>query len=181
MSLCVLNVVRGMMFIMKYLSEEKYRKTKRKLLRISIFVLLLGFSIGIGVILIGVRNKIKLEEYYSEENRIKVSEQVDIERTNLEKRKEELENKGIEYDESTDYLSGEEYELYCIKKVLTLDFDWCSQDEYKNNGITHKYCKLKNELYKIGDTFNKKIEDNLYIYIVVVVDLLFLQLYLFLG
>ena len=74
MSLCVLNVVRGMMFIMKYLSEEKYRKTKRKLLRISIFVLLLGFSIGIGVILIGVRNKIKLEEYYSEENRIKVSE-----------------------------------------------------------------------------------------------------------
>ena len=92
-----------------------------------------------------------------------------------------MENKGIEYDESTDYLSGEEYELYCIKKVLTLDFDWCSQDEYKNNGITHKYCKLKNELYKIGDTFNKKIEDNLYIYIVVVVDLLFLQLYLFLG
>ena len=71
---------------------------------------------------------------------------------NLEEKRNELINKGIEYDESSEYTDGEKYDLYIITKALDPNFSHCKFDEYKNNSITKEYCAAKNSISEFSNS-----------------------------
>ena len=143
----------------QYLDEEKYQKNKEKLIRLALVVLILGLVIGGGLIVAGIRKYSELNRKSVQatiENTInkankkqEIITQIAAEETKLFARKKELENKGIEYNTSTDYTDGEAYELKIITKALDPSFDHWKFSEYKNHIATKNYCSLKQELYDI--------------------------------
>ena len=64
----------------------------------------------------------------------------------LEKKKSELESKGIKFDKFAEYSDGEAYDLKIITEALDPSFPHCDFDEYKNNNITKEYCSSKNSV-----------------------------------
>lgn len=52
----------------KYLTEESYAKTKKKIIRISLIIFVLGLLIGGGLIGIGVKRSIDINYKYSQKN-----------------------------------------------------------------------------------------------------------------
>lgn len=143
----------------KYLTEENYERGKKKIKTLALIILVIGLLIGGGLILIGIKNQSKINYEYSEENKLNLSEKVENEKNNLQLRKNKLEAKGIQYKSNAHNLTGDEYELYYITKALDVSFNWCSQDEFKSNTLTSKYCSLKNELLEKSDDFNKSFDN----------------------
>ena len=137
----------------KYLNEERYKKGKGFLVLVAILILVIGVFIGGFLIYKGISKVKSNNATYSEENKQakidKLNEELNAEKLVLETRRDELRKKGIE--SSSDYESGEKYELYLIVKVLDPSFDNCAFDEYKNSNITSKYCSLKNDLEDARD------------------------------
>ena len=138
----------------EYLTEENYQKTKGKISKIALIVLVIGLLIGGSIITTGILKQSKINHKYSEENKEKLSKELEAEKQNLFGKKAELEAKGIKYNTFASYTDGEEYDLYIITNVLDPSFDRCYSDEYKDNSITSNYCSLKNELKEISDEFN---------------------------
>ena len=114
----------------KYLNEEKYQKTEKKLTVIAVLILVIGLCIGGFLIYRGIAKP--------------GSAKVDELRAGLEKKKAELESKGVQYSDFAKYTDGEAYELKIITNALDPSFNHCSFEEYKNNSITKDYCKAKN-------------------------------------
>ena len=114
----------------KYLNEEKYQKTEKKLTVIAVLILVIGLCIGGFLIYRGIAKP--------------GSAKVDELRAGLEKKKAELESKGVQYSDFAKYTDGEPYELKIITNALDPSFNHCSFEEYKNNSITKDYCKAKN-------------------------------------
>ena len=114
----------------KFLNEEKYQKTEKKITIIALLILVIGLCIGGFLIYNGVAKPgtSKVEE-------LKVA---------LEAKKSELESKGVRYNEFARYTDGDEYSLKVITKALDPSFSNCSFDEYKNNSLTKDYCAAKN-------------------------------------
>ena len=114
----------------KYLNEEKYQKAEKTISLFAVLVLILGLCIGGFLIFKGVAKPgtSKVEELKAE----------------LETKKRELEDKGVQYSEFAKYSDGDEYDLKIITKALDPSFDNCAFDEYKNNSITKDYCAAKN-------------------------------------
>lgn len=135
----------------KYLDENKYKKNKKALIILSILILLIGFSIGGYLIYKGIDKTKIVNNTYSEESKQekinKLNDEINIEKTNLEAKKAELISKGL--SASSDYDSGEAYDLYIITKVLDPSFSYWKFDEYKNHSLTAKYCALKTDLDEI--------------------------------
>lgn len=132
----------------EFLNEENYERGKKKIKAIAFVVLIIGLSIGGGLIAKGIINSISVNNTYTEENKqAKISSlngQISTEKAILEAEKVKLQSKGL--TPSRKYDSGEAYDLYIITEVLDPSFSHCSFDEYKNNSLTSKYCSLKNEL-----------------------------------
>lgn len=137
----------------EYLSEERYQKSKMKLITAALIVLILGLLIGGSLIAKGISNSKNVNNTYTEENKkIKINnlnEQINIEKANLETKKAELQAKGL--TASSIYDSGEAYDLYIITEVLNPSSSNCSFDEYKNNSLTSKYCSLKKQLKEVEE------------------------------
>ena len=114
----------------KYLDEKKYQKAEKSITLVAILILVVGLCIGGFLIYKGVAKPgtSKVEE-------LKVQ---------LETKKNELESKGVRYNDFAKYSDGEEYDLKIITKALDPSFDNCAFDEYKNNSITKEYCAAKN-------------------------------------
>ena len=53
----------------KCLNEESYQKSKNKIKRISIIILIIGMLIGITLITLGIMEKMKINSEYSIENK----------------------------------------------------------------------------------------------------------------
>lgn len=147
----------------EYLNEENYQKSKKKLSRINLIILIVGILIGASLIAIGITNQMKVNSEYSDDSKNELANKLQQEKNNLEKKKSELEAKGIEYDSFADYTNGEVYDLYIITKVLDPSFNHCHFDEYKNNSLTANYCSLKNRLEDANDDFNKSFDNQKYI------------------
>ena len=116
----------------KYLNEQKYKKAENILTLIAFLVLIVGLCIGGFLIYRGIAKpgtakveKLKLQ---------------------LEKKKSELESKGIKYDEFAEYSDGEAYDLKIVTEALDPSTTHCDSDEYKNNTITKEYCAAKNSV-----------------------------------
>lgn len=150
----------------KYLTEENYQKTKKKLITIALTILLIGILVGGSLITVGFIKQSKVNSKYSQDNKTNISNQLQTERQNLINKKTELEAKGVKYNSFAEYTDGDTYDLYIITKALNPSFDYCAYDEYKNNALTSKYCLLKNNLEDINDDFNKDLDssDNIQFY-----------------
>ena len=140
----------------KFLNEEKYQKTKKKIMFVALIILIIGISIGGSLIFSGVKKRSDVNAKYSEERKNSLKEQLDTEKQNLENRKAELKNKGVTFYASTEYDDGEAYELKIITEVLDPSEESnCLDSEYKNNTSTAKYCSLKNQFDDISTGFDK--------------------------
>lgn len=144
----------------KYLTEENYQKGKRLLTIMACIVLVIGLVVGGGLIYTGLMKQKDINSQYSEENKEKISQQLETEKQNLINKKNELEKKGIKYDSFAEYTDGEVYDLYIITEVLDPGFRHCEFEEYQENDLTSKYCSLKNNLEEISDDFNKNFDSH---------------------
>ena len=138
----------------EYLNEEKYQRTKKKINNIAKIVLLIGILIGVSLIMKGINYQKDINEKYSDETKLSITEQIENEKQNLETKKLQIEQKGIKYDSFAKYTDGEAYDLKLIVNVLDPSFSYYRFDEYKNNPITAKYCLLKEQLNEVNNEFN---------------------------
>lgn len=116
----------------EYLTEERYQKTNKKIIVVSLMILLIGLSIGGFLVYNGIAKP--------------NSSKVDSLQKTLEEKKKNLEDKGIVYDDFAKYTDGEAYDLKIITDALDPSFSHCEFDEYKNNSITKEYCAAKNSI-----------------------------------
>lgn len=147
----------------EYLNEERYQKNKKKIIAVALIILTVGILIGGSLIVTGLRKQKEINSRYSDESKLSISDQLLIEKQNLETKKSELEAKGIKYDRFAEYTDGETYELKIITEILDPSFSYFKFDEYKNNSITSKYCSLKTQLENISNNFNKSFDSSKYI------------------
>ena len=135
----------------EFLTEENYKKGKKKLILLALIVLIIGLTIGGLLLFKGISNSKKVNDTYTEENKQtkinSLNQQITREKTNLETKKTGLISKGV--TSSSKYDSGEAYDLYIITKALDPSFSYCSFDEYKNNSLISNYCSLKNQLREL--------------------------------
>jgi len=169
----------------KYLNEERYQKTKSKLSKLALVILLIGLLVGGSLIATGLIKQSKINSKYSQENKVKVQEQLETEKQNLLSAKANLENKikpvedeikkldrepftgfNDEYyarkdkiEELKASISADKSSIMVIDEALDNSFNHCSFGETKNNAYTSKYCSLKNELNNITE-FKKSFESN---------------------
>lgn len=122
----------------KYLNEEKYQKAEKSITLVAILVLLVGLCIGGFLVYRGIAKP--------------GTAKVDELKVQLETKKQELESRGVKFNEFAKYSDGEEYELKIITKALDPSFPNCEFDEYKNNSITKEYCAAKNSTGDFAST-----------------------------
>lgn len=149
--------------------EKNYQKSKKKIIRISILVFLIGLFIGSAFIITGIS---KQKTTSKEKEKANLQEKIDTEKKELEKKaqeleekrennlaeekkkledkKKELEAKGIKYSTFAEYTEGEKYDLKIVTEALDPSFRHCSFPEYSENALTKDYCAL----------FNKTDEDS---------------------
>lgn len=153
-----------------YLNEEKYQKTKKKLFVIALIVLIIGISVGGGLISFGI-NRTSPEKIES------VKEQLNAEKENLLKSKTEIENKIKPIEDEIKQLKREKFtglddayyarqdkieeleksiatdksNINLIDSLLSENSVECSFDKGKNNEYTSKYCELDNKLKSVSD------------------------------
>lgn len=167
----------------EYLTEENYQKGKKKVTKIALIVLIVGILIGASIITVGLIKQGKVNSQYSEKNKAemqlqlekekqKIIEQVEAEKPNLIKTKEEIEEKIQPIEDQIKSLKREPFtgfddayyarkdkieeleksmtddknSLSVIDKALDESFNHCQFGEAKNNNYTSKYCSLKNQL-----------------------------------
>lgn len=137
----------------KYLNEENFQKSKKKVIMIALIILIGGILIGGSLIAKGIINKNEVDSNYSESNKkdkiTKVQNDIHNEEKNLKEKREKLINKGVKYDFFTTYTDEEAYALKILTEVLDPSFDHCAFDEFANNKLTKKYCSLNKELEKV--------------------------------
>lgn len=101
----------------KYLNEENYQKSEKKIKLIALFILIISLLIGGFLIYIGITKP--------------QSDKIEKLRATLEEKRRELVNNGIVYEEMSKYTDGEVYDLYVITKALDPSFAYCEFDEFK--------------------------------------------------
>lgn len=144
----------------EYLNENRYQRNKKKIAKIYILVLIIGFLLGGSLIYIGIKKSKENELKYSYSSKESIEEKLNNETEDLKKKKSELESLGITWNAFTTYEEGKSYDLKIITQALDPSFDRCAFDEYKNNSLTSNYCSLKNQKNQINDDFNKKFDSH---------------------
>ena len=114
----------------KYLNEENYQRTEKKLAIVSVIILIIGLCIGGFLIYKGFQKP--------------EGSNLDELKAQLETKRKELEAKGITYSEFARYTDGEKYDLKIVTNALDPSFNNCAFDEYKENSLTKDYCAAKN-------------------------------------
>ncbi len=160
----------------EYLNEEQYKKTEKKLLRISGILLAIGTCLSAGIIIFGIidTNKKNSNTENSGDNIEKVdyvaSTNAEIEKlkneleekksklaeeeSTLTAKKNELIAKGVK--ESYDYNQGESYDLYILDDTLDPGYNSCWNDKYAKNDLTKEYCSLRNDVEELEEQIKTK-------------------------
>ena len=119
------------------IKEEKYQKSKKKIIRISVFIFLIGLLLGSLSIVTGInkqkkpnieKEKAELQEKINDEKKslekklqgleTKRENAIVREKQKLEEKKKELETKGIKYSAFAEYTDGEKYDLKIVTEFL---------------------------------------------------------------
>ena len=170
----------------EYLSEEKYKNSKKKIVTISIIILIIGLLIGGSLISIGLMKQSKINNKYSEKNKLNVQNKLNTEKqkliesvSKLEAKVEPIENeiKKLDREPFTGFNDAyyarkdkieqlqksilmDKKTIQLINNVLSESFDYCAFSESKNNSYTSKYCSIKNELNNISSDFKKSFDSH---------------------
>lgn len=171
----------------EYLTEERYKNNRKKLMTLITIILVTGFIIGGILIYFGIKNIHEVNLSYSEENIAEIQTKLNTEKQKLETKKSELENKIKPIQEEIKNLervpfTGYDNNYYSrIDKIEELkksiesdnnDIDFinsvineigCSTTKAKTTSYTLDYCKIKEELKNKEDNSGKKFKDE-YIY-----------------
>ena len=161
-----------------HLSEEKYQKTKKKLMVIAIVVFGIGLLIGLGLITKGLIKRSEINLRFSEENKKVILEQMENEKEKISIKKKELEDKiepiknqikdleRVKFDGFNEaYYERQDKISELIKSKMedenTIDLlddvlyrGYCSSVA-ENNEITAKYCSLHAEFEYINSVAHK--------------------------
>lgn len=81
----------------EFLNEEKYKKSKKKIIFIALIILVLGVTLGVTLIRKGINAQGQINSKYSDESKSSISNQIVLEEQSLKAKKVELESKGIEF------------------------------------------------------------------------------------
>ena len=158
-----------------------------KIVNITMAIIVIFFFIvgGISLIWKGIKTQSKINNKYSEENKLKLQEQLQEEKGNLITSKETLEKKvkptldkikelerhtfngfNDAYYEREDKIkelrksiSQETSDINAMKQALDENFYYCTFDKTKNNQYSSKYCSIKNKIKDLTE-FNKKFESD---------------------
>lgn len=125
----------------KYLTEENYERIKRKFKVIALVVFIIGLLLGGGLITIGLVKRNNIISKYSEENKAKLQEQLDLEKQSLLTKKSEIEK---DIQKSIDEINSKIDNLN--KELAKLNSD--QNKEFFKNGHSEKYYNLQNEINK---------------------------------
>ncbi|MGN1312121.1 MAG: hypothetical protein ACI4U4_03815 [Bacilli bacterium] len=167
----------------EYLNEEQYQKNKKKVTTIALIVLVVGILIGGSLIAIGIIKQSKINSKYSEDSKISLSEQIEIEKQSLIQTKTELEEKikptedeikklkretftGFDdaYYARQDKIEELEKSISSDKKTISVIEDVLDNSDFAcsfdggNNTTTSKYCSLTTQLSDISKDFNKDFD-----------------------
>ena len=170
------------------LKEEQYQKTKKKIARFALIILIIGWSLGGFLIYTGLSKKGEIDKKYSSESQSKLQKKLDEEKEILSTKKTELEEKIKPVEDEIKKLervafSGFNDEYYArkdkieeLKKSISSDqkvIEYISQIQEnsssaclfdaKENDVTKKYCSLKEEYKEISDDFGKSFDSQNYI------------------
>lgn len=142
----------------EYLSEENYKKMKNKISIIGKTIVAVLWTIGLGLIIIGVSNVIKYSDKeilkLEEEKLIKIQEEIEIKikpTTDEIKKLERVEFTGFdeEYyarkdriEELQKSIKKETKQLYMIENVLE-DGSKCSWSDYREDETVNTYCAYR--------------------------------------
>lgn len=170
----------------KYLTEENYKRGKKKIKTIALVILVVGLLIGGSLIATGLMKQEKVNSQYSEDNKTTISQQLETEKQNLISKKAELEAKiqpietqvkKLKREKTSVFMNGgfsdryyeiedeiEELEKSIITDKNSIDVINNALDESsalcdKNNNYTSKYCSLKLQLDDFTD-FNKEFDSS---------------------
>ena len=134
----------------KLLNEEKYQETKKKITKLSIIVLIVGLLLGCSLILTGIIKQSKINDQYSEENKLKIKSELEKEKVEIEKNIEEEKEKIIksqaQLEEQIKPVRDE------IKKLERVKFDGFNDEYYAREDRIEE---LKNSIK--SDTKNLEV------------------------
>lgn len=165
------------------LYEEKYSKTKKKLIIISIVIFAIGVLLGGGLITKGLSIRSEIKYRFSEENKAEVGKKYFKEKEKVENKKKELEDKiwpikqqirdlenadfngfNDEYrerkrkiEELSKSKEDDEETIKLLERVLNSSTD-CSNVE-KENKILTDYCVIKEEYIYINEDWHESYYD----------------------
>lgn len=105
----------------EYLNEEKYQKTKSKIIVLSIVIFLIGLIIGGSLIAVGLKNQSDVKSGSSPEAKERLKAKKDNEKQEVQKQKDEI-NK----------------ELATLKAKQS--------QEFRANGLSEEYYKISSEI-----------------------------------
>lgn len=130
----------------KYLNEEKYQKTSKKLFYVGVGLILIGIVIALVMVVPKLTGGTKSNKEDLEKQLLEL-------KPALELRYAELETQGFE--ESWDYKDKEGYEMTLIDIALDPRMDKCEHSTlYSDHATTREYCKVKAELYDANNINN---------------------------
>lgn len=76
----------------KFLNEEKYLKSKKKIVIVALIILIIGFLVGGSLIAKGINKSKEIDSIYNEENKqSKIDElnsKINVEKSNLESKEQ---------------------------------------------------------------------------------------------
>ncbi len=150
----------------QYLNEERYQKNKKRVARLAAIIVIIGFAIGGGLIVLGLINSgvINLDGVSLEEKIAAEKEKVLASEAELEAKIEPIQDEITQLDrepftgfddeyyaredrivELRESIKPELAALSAIDKALDETFDYCGFNEAENNAYTKDYCALKNK------------------------------------
>ena len=131
----------------KYLNEDKYQKSKKKITRVAAIIMIAGIICGLSLIATGIIKNSSLEKAAQTEQ-----ENISTEKAELQAKLDELEPRRDELlSQKTEELELRLDELETQKK----DLEKQKNQEFRANGFSDRYDELQSEL----DDVNKEIAD----------------------
>ena len=135
----------------KYLNEEKYQKTKKKIAIIAVIILLIGFTIGGSLIAIGLKKTGDIEKRYSDESKRNEIARMENEKLEIQKKiaseKEKIKKEKQVLDDKVRAVEEE------ISKLQRVDF----------NGFDDAYYERQDKIKDLKDSI-KEDEENISVF-----------------
>lgn len=148
----------------EFLNEENYQQTKKKIVLVSLIVLIVGILLGVSLIVTGIVKQSKLNAEYSDESKASVQAKLNTEKKNLESKIVELENgKTTALESEKQSLESKKAELEA--KIKPVEDQIKKLERVQFNGFNDAYYERQDKIEELeksiaSDTKAIKVIDN---------------------